>query len=67
MAVSKVVENIMWYWWHMQRYHDNASMLGRQYYLDTQLRPFLLEVTHPRVQKLLEEFIKVKDVHNDGQ
>lgn len=62
MAASKLATDILWYWYHMQEYHNNASMLGRQYYLDTKLRPFLLEVTHPRVQKLLEEFIKVKDI-----
>lgn len=60
--VTKVTEDIMWYWYHMGKYHEQVSLLGRQYYLDTQLRPFLLEVSHPRVQRLLEEFIKVKDI-----
>lgn len=62
---SKVAEDILWYWWHMQQYHEQVSLLGRQYYLDTQLRKFAAEVTHPRVQKLLEEFIKVKDIGNE--
>lgn len=64
MAVSKVTEDIMWYWYHMQQYHDRASLIGRQHYLDTALRKFLLEVTNPRVKHLLEEFIKAKDITN---
>ncbi len=64
MAVSKTVEDIMWYWFHLGKYHQQISVLGRQHYLDTQLRPFFLEVTHPRVKQLLEEFIKAKDIYN---